>query len=97
MVKTPQATKCDALRLVPPGHHDKKDITEELIHAANKANIHNVCMISSAGCDYAEAKKQPRKRTSTATNTGSTRSLLLTAQILSQASAGKQHVYTIAS
>ncbi|KAK8011790.1 hypothetical protein PG989_000050 [Apiospora arundinis] len=62
MVKTLKETGCDVLCLVPPAHHDKKDITEELIHAAKKANIPNVCMISSVGCDYADPKKQPHIR-----------------------------------
>ncbi|KAK8013767.1 hypothetical protein PG991_009360 [Apiospora marii] len=62
MIKTLKETECDVLCLVPPAHRDKEDITEELIHAAKKANIPNVCMISSVGCDYADPKKQPHIR-----------------------------------
>ncbi|KAK6860886.1 hypothetical protein PG995_004522 [Apiospora arundinis] len=62
MVKTLKGTGCDVLCLVPPAHHNKKDITEELIYATKRANIPNVCMISSVDCDYADPKKQPRIR-----------------------------------
>ncbi|KAM3532017.1 hypothetical protein NHJ13051_000393 [Beauveria bassiana] len=38
------------------------DICVELVEAAKKAEIANVLLISSAGCDYATADKQPRLR-----------------------------------
>ncbi|SCV33379.1 uncharacterized protein FFB14_04473 [Fusarium fujikuroi] len=38
------------------------EISEELVHAAKKADVPNVLLISSAGCDYAEKGKQPRLR-----------------------------------
>ncbi|KAJ4016311.1 hypothetical protein NW766_004503 [Fusarium irregulare] len=62
MVKALQDTGCDTICLVPPTHEHKLDITEELIHAAKRADVPNVLLISSAGCDYAERGKQPRLR-----------------------------------
>jgi uroporphyrinogen-III synthase len=50
----------DTICLIPPTHPDKYDITFELINAAKKANIPNVCFISAAGADLADPKKQPR-------------------------------------
>jgi nucleoside-diphosphate-sugar epimerase len=41
--------------LISPAHKDKFDITLELIEAAKKANVPNVCFLSSAGCDLADA------------------------------------------
>ncbi|EFR05188.1 hypothetical protein MGYG_08202 [Nannizzia gypsea CBS 118893] len=62
MVNTLQQTEADTLCLIPPAHKDKFDITVELINAAKKANVPNVCFISSAGADLAERDKQPRLR-----------------------------------
>jgi nucleoside-diphosphate-sugar epimerase len=62
MVKTLKETDCDTLCLIPPAHKDKFDITVELIEAAKKANVPNTCFLSSAGCDLADPKKQPRLR-----------------------------------
>ncbi|OAA72931.1 NAD(P)-binding domain protein [Akanthomyces lecanii RCEF 1005] len=62
MVKALQSTGCDTICLVPPAHQDKYDICRELVEAAKKAEIPNVLLISSAGCDYATAEKQPRLR-----------------------------------
>ncbi|KAL4866552.1 hypothetical protein BDV12DRAFT_210397 [Aspergillus spectabilis] len=62
MVSSLQEVGADAMCLIPPAHKDKFDITVELIEAAKKANIPNVCLISSAGCDMAERDKQPRLR-----------------------------------
>jgi len=62
MVKTLKETGCETLCLIPPAHKDKFDITVELIEAAKKANIPRICFLSSAGCDLADPKKQPRLR-----------------------------------
>lgn len=62
MVKTLKDTGCDTICLVPPAHKNKHDISVELVEAAKKAGVLNVCLISSVGCDYAEKKKQPRLR-----------------------------------
>lgn len=62
VVKTLSQTKCDTLCLIPPASKDKFEIVAELVRAAKKANIPNVCFISSAGCDLAERDKQPRLR-----------------------------------
>ena len=62
MVSTLQGIEADAMCLIPPAHKDKFDMTVELIEATKKANIPNVCFISSAGCDLAERDKQPRLR-----------------------------------
>ncbi|KAH6646752.1 hypothetical protein BKA67DRAFT_524789 [Truncatella angustata] len=62
IVKTLKETGCDTLCLIPPAHHDKIDITAELISATKKANVPNILLISSAGCDYADPRKQPRLR-----------------------------------
>lgn len=59
---TLKKTGCDTVCLVPPARKDKLDITIELAHAARKAGVSNVLLISSAGCDYAERDKQPRLR-----------------------------------
>lgn len=55
-------TGCDTLCLVPPARKDKKDICLELANAAAHADVTNICLLSSAGCDYADAKAQPRLR-----------------------------------
>lgn len=62
MVKTLHDSGADTLCLIPPAHKDKLDMTMELIEAAKKANIPNVCFISSVGCDLAERDRQPRLR-----------------------------------
>ena len=62
MVKTLKETGCDAICLIPPAHKDKYDLTVEMIEATKKANIPNVCFLSSAGCDLAEMERQPRLR-----------------------------------
>lgn len=62
MVSTLRSAGCDTLCLVPPAHQNKFDLCAELIEAAKKAEISNVCFISSVGCDYAHPKRQPRLR-----------------------------------
>ncbi|KAK3502987.1 hypothetical protein B0T13DRAFT_187829 [Neurospora crassa] len=62
MVKTLKEVGCDTICVIPPAHKDKVDITIELCEAAKKAKVQNVLLISAAGCDYAERKKQPRLR-----------------------------------
>ncbi|OXV06642.1 hypothetical protein Egran_05590 [Elaphomyces granulatus] len=62
MTNTLRETKADTICLVPPAHRDKLDITTELIQAAKRANIPNVCLISTAGADLAERDAQPRLR-----------------------------------
>ncbi|GLA08675.1 hypothetical protein AnigIFM60653_010471 [Aspergillus niger] len=61
-VSTLKSIGADTMCLIPPAHQDKFNITVELIEAAKKANIPNVCFISSAGCDLAERDRQPRLR-----------------------------------
>ncbi|KAL1953565.1 hypothetical protein VTO42DRAFT_2592 [Malbranchea cinnamomea] len=62
MVETLTQTGADTLCLIPPAHKEKFDITAELISAAKKANVPNICFLSSAGADLAERDKQPRLR-----------------------------------
>lgn len=62
MAKTLRDSGADTLCLIPPAHEHKFDITTELIEAAKKASVPNVCFISSAGCDLAERDRQPRLR-----------------------------------
>ncbi|KAL9100080.1 MAG: hypothetical protein Q9163_004504 [Psora crenata] len=62
MVDVLEDTEADTICVIPPAHPDKFEITVELVEAAKKANIPNVCLISSAGCDLAEKDKQPRLR-----------------------------------
>ncbi|KAJ6035710.1 hypothetical protein N7499_002837 [Penicillium canescens] len=62
MVDSLRATGADTLCLIPPAREDKLDLTLELIDAAKKAKVPNICFISSAGCDLAERNKQPRLR-----------------------------------
>ncbi|KAE9377468.1 putative NmrA-like family domain-containing protein [Stipitochalara longipes BDJ] len=52
----------DAICVIPPAHTDKYEITLELVAAAKTAGVPNVCLLSSAGADLADAKKQPRLR-----------------------------------
>lgn len=61
-VKALKDAQIDAICLIPPAHKDKLDITLELIEAAKEADVPNVCLLSSAGCDIAERDKQPRLR-----------------------------------
>jgi hypothetical protein len=61
-VQTLQQIGAEAMCLIPPAHKEKFDITMEMIEAAKKANIANVCFVSSAGCDLAERDKQPHLR-----------------------------------
>ncbi|KAI9790617.1 MAG: hypothetical protein M1816_004949 [Peltula sp. TS41687] len=60
MASALKGTGADAICIVPPAHKDKFDITSELIAATKRAEIPNVCFLSSAGCDYADPNKQPR-------------------------------------
>ncbi|CZT47616.1 uncharacterized protein RSE6_08198 [Rhynchosporium secalis] len=62
MAATLKESGADALCVIPPTHKDKYDITMELVTAAKKAGVPNVCLVSSAGADMADAKKQPRLR-----------------------------------
>jgi hypothetical protein len=62
MVNTLQQTGADTICIIPPAHRQKIDITKELIEASKQANVPNVCLISSAGCDLADAERQPRLR-----------------------------------
>ena len=62
MVSIMKSTGADAVCLIPPAHEEKFDITMELIAATKRASIPNMCFISSAGCDLADPKKQPRLR-----------------------------------
>jgi len=60
MTKSLKDTGCDTICLVPPAHKNKFDICSELVHAAKKAGVANVCFISAAACDYADPRRQPR-------------------------------------
>lgn len=62
MAKTLKESGADTLCLIPPAHKDKYEITVELVEAAKKAGVQNVLFLSSAGCDVADEKKQPRLR-----------------------------------
>lgn len=62
MTKTLKDSGADTVCLIPPTHKDKYDITVELVSAAKKAGVPNVCLLSSAGADMATAEKQPRLR-----------------------------------
>lgn len=62
MAATLKESGADALCIIPPTHKDKYDITMELVAAGKKAAVPNVCLVSSAGADMADAKKQPRLR-----------------------------------
>lgn len=59
MAATLKESGADALCIIPPAHKDKVDITMELVTAGKKAGVPNVCLVSSAGADMADAKKQP--------------------------------------
>ena len=62
MANTLKQTGADTICLIPPAHKDKFDITVELVEAAKQAKVQNVLFLSSAGCDLADEKKQPRLR-----------------------------------
>jgi hypothetical protein len=62
MVKVLKQSKADTICLIPPTHSDKYDVTMELVEASKKAGVPNVCLISAAGADMADEKKQPRLR-----------------------------------
>ncbi|PMD25982.1 NAD(P)-binding protein [Hyaloscypha hepaticicola] len=62
MAATLKESGADALCIIPPAHKDKVDITMELVAAGKRAGVPNVCLVSSAGADMADAKKQPNLR-----------------------------------
>lgn len=62
VTKSLKDTGCDTICVIPPAHKNKFAISEELVAAAKKAKVPNVCLISSAGCDYADPRRQPRLR-----------------------------------
>lgn len=62
MASSLELMNCDTICIVPPAHVDKYEICVELVEVAKQAGIGNVCLLSSAGCDYADPKKQPRLR-----------------------------------
>ncbi|KAG5928266.1 hypothetical protein E4U53_002715, partial [Claviceps sorghi] len=62
LVRTLADAAADTLCLVPPARADKLDMCVDLVEAAKRAGVANVCLVSSAGCDYADAKRQPRLR-----------------------------------
>lgn len=56
-VKALKDAQIDAICLIPPAREDKLDISLELIEVAKQADVPNVCLLSSAGCDVAERDK----------------------------------------
>jgi hypothetical protein len=62
MAQTLKQTGADAIYIIPPANPSKMGIRKELVEASKQANTPNVCLISSAGCDLANEKKQPRLR-----------------------------------
>jgi hypothetical protein len=55
-------SNADTICIISPTHLDKYQITLELIAATKKAGVQNICLLSSAGADLANAKKQSRLR-----------------------------------
>jgi hypothetical protein len=62
VVQVLKDTGCDTICLIPPARKDKMEIARELVNATKRAGIPNVCLISSAGCDYADRERHPRLR-----------------------------------
>ena len=62
MSKVLKDSGADTICIVPPTHRDKFDITVEIVNAAKKAGVQNVCLLSSAGADLATEVGQPRLR-----------------------------------
>jgi hypothetical protein len=62
VVQILQKSGADTICLIPPAHPDKFQISLELVTAAKKAGVQNVCLLSSAGADLADMRKQPRLR-----------------------------------
>jgi uncharacterized protein YbjT (DUF2867 family) len=52
----------DTICLIPPAINEKLAAVQEMVEAAKTGGVSNVCLISSAACDYAEREKQPRLR-----------------------------------
>jgi len=55
-------TGADTILVVPPSVDNKLDASKEMLQATKNANIPNVVLLSSAGCDMAERDAQPRLR-----------------------------------
>ncbi|OAQ57997.1 hypothetical protein VFPPC_17049 [Pochonia chlamydosporia 170] len=62
VAKSLKDSGADTVCIVPPARQNKLDVCAELVDAAKTAQATNVCLISSAGCDYADPKRQPRLR-----------------------------------
>jgi hypothetical protein len=62
VVQLLKKTGADTICLIPPATKEKFQITMELVSAAKKAGVQNVCLVSSAGADLATMEKQPRLR-----------------------------------
>jgi hypothetical protein len=62
LIRVLKKSGADTICVIPPAHVDKYHITLELITAARKAGVQNVCLLSSAGADLADGRKQPRLR-----------------------------------
>jgi hypothetical protein len=58
IVQLLKSTGADTIILNPPAQKNKVDIATELVEAAKQANIPNVYLLSSAGADLADIKKQ---------------------------------------
>ncbi|KAF8160062.1 hypothetical protein B0H34DRAFT_706022 [Crassisporium funariophilum] len=54
--------KVDTMMLIPPSVAQKVAIVQELVQAAQAADVNNIVLLSAAGCDLAERDKQPRLR-----------------------------------
>jgi len=57
-----KATGADTIFLVPPAHMHKLSLSKELVWAVKDAEIKNTVLLSSAGTEFAESKRQPHLR-----------------------------------
>ncbi|KAH6913794.1 hypothetical protein BKA70DRAFT_644335 [Coprinopsis sp. MPI-PUGE-AT-0042] len=62
LLKAMKASKIDTVCLIPPAVDNKLEISKELLEVAKEGDVPNSLLISSAGCDLADPKKEPRLR-----------------------------------
>lgn len=62
MVQAFKEVQADTIMVIPPSVSNKLEVTKEMIEATKEANIPNVVLLSSAGCDMAERDTHPRLR-----------------------------------
>ncbi|KAH7926696.1 NAD(P)-binding protein [Leucogyrophana mollusca] len=62
LVHALKSTGADTIFLIPPAHKNKLSLAKEMIDATYEAGIKNTVLLSAAGADLAEEKKQHQLR-----------------------------------